>query len=279
MQETIAFIGGGNMASALIGGLLRDGWSNESIFVIDRNQDQRARLKTTYGVQAYSSYSQFQGRGSVTVWAVKPQGLHEIASQISHLMAGSLHISIAAGIGRPDLCTWLGTERVVRAMPNTAALVGAGVTGLCAAAGIDDDDRLLVERIVKGTGACFWVEDDERMNAVTAVSGSGPAYAFHFMEGLQDAARSLGFDDARAKDLAMRVVEGAVRQALATDEALSTLRQRVTSKGGTTAAAIDVLDRRGTKDATIEAVRAAFARAGQLAKELKSGDASTPSGQ
>ena len=163
------------------------------------------------------------------------------------------------------------------APPRVASWVtNSRVRPLCAAPGATAADKLLAERIMQGTGVVFWVDNDERMNAVTAVtavSGSGPAYVFHFMEGLQKAANALGFDETRAKELAMRVVEGAVRQALGSSDALSTLRERVTSKGGTTAAALEVLDRRHTQGATMEALRAAYTRAGELAAELGRGGA------
>lgn len=267
MNEPITFIGGGNMASAMIAGLLQVGWSGEDITVIEREADQRKRLRDTFQVMT-SDACDGSTHARVVVWAVKPQALREVADRWAPSMAGVLHISIAAGIETVDLCRWLGSERVIRAMPNTAAMVSSGVTGLCAAPGVTAGDKTLAERIVRGTGVFFWVDDDERMNAVTAVSGSGPAYAFHFMEGLQKAATALGFDDVRARELALRVVEGAVRQALASPEPLSVLRERVTSKGGTTAAALEVLDASDTQGATLRAIQAAYARAGQLASEL-----------
>ena len=274
MNESIVFIGGGNMASALLEGLLQSGWPRDGVAVIERDADQCARLAKRFEVRSFASYDDAHVNPRVVVWAVKPQVLQAVALQLSHLMPGALHVSIAAGIETADLCFWFGTQRVVRAMPNTAAMVQSGVTGMCAAPGATAEDRLLAERIMQGTGIVFWVDSDERMDAVTAVSGSGPAYVFHFMEGLQRAASALGFDEALAKELTVRVVEGAVRQTLASREPLSTLRERVTSKGGTTAAALEVLDRRDTQGATMAALRAAYTRAGELAAELGRGGAS-----
>jgi pyrroline-5-carboxylate reductase len=269
MNESITFIGGGNMASAMISGLLHGGWSDQEITVVERNADQRERLRDAFNIHATEACVGSTEGAQIVVWAVKPQALREVAMQSARSMAGGLHISIAAGIATMDLCQWFGSDRVIRAMPNTAAIVSSGVTGLFAAAGVSASDKALAERIFQGTGACFWVADDERMNAVTAVSGSGPAYAFHFMEGLQKAASALGFDEVRARELALLVVGGAVRQALATSEPLSVLKKRVTSKGGTTAAALEVLDRNDTQGTTVLAVQAAYARASQLALELE----------
>ena len=274
MNESIVFIGGGNMASALIEGLLQDGWPRGGIAVIERNADQCARLAERFAIATFASYDAAGVEPRVVVWAVKPQVLQEVALQLAPSMPGALQISIAAGIETTDLCAWIGTQRVIRAMPNTAAMVRSGVTGLCAAPGATTDDKQLAERIMQGTGTVFWVDSDERMNAVTAVSGSGPAYVFHFMEGMQRAAHALGFDEGLAKELVLRVVEGAVRQALASSEPLATLRQRVTSKGGTTAAALAVFDRRDTQGAALEALQAAYARAGELAAEFGRGSPS-----
>jgi len=274
MNPSITFIGGGNMASALLGGLLRNGWSRDDITVVEHHADQRRRIEESFGVATLASHEGASSGSKVVVWALKPQVLREVAVHCDGRMSGALHLSIAAGIETADLCAWLGTQRVVRAMPNTAAMVSSGVTGLCAAPGATDADKQLAERIVQATGVAFWVDNDERMNAVTAVSGSGPAYVFHFIEGLQKAAGSLGFDDALAKQLALRIVEGAVRQALGSNEPVATLRERVTSRGGTTAAALEVFDRHDAHGVIAQALRAAYARAGELASEFGRGGAS-----
>lgn len=268
MAESIAFIGGGNMASAIIQGLVRGGWAAADLTVIERDEAQRARLANALGVRSFASCREWGDQANVVIWAVKPDALQEVATASAAQLHGALHISIAAGITTGDLCDWLHSKRVVRAMPNTATMVLCAVTGLCAAAGVTIDDRALAERLFGAVGVAFWVGDDARMNAVTAVSGSGPAYAFHFMEGLQAAAAAVGFEAAQCRELALRVVEGAVRQAIASEESLSTLRERVTSKGGTTAAALSVLDRHDTRAATVEAVLAAYARAVELASGL-----------
>ena len=165
-----------------------------------------------------------------------------------------------------------GLSRTVKASP-TAALVSAGVTGLFAADGAMDDDRALTERLLSSTGKLFWVDSDERMDAVTAVSGSGPAYVFHFLEGLQSAAQAVGFSSEQARELALLTAAGAVKQAIAEHESLATLRERVTSKGGTTNAALKVLDQKETQAAITAAVRAAYARAAEMADDFgRAGD-------
>lgn len=268
MAEKIVFIGGGNMAAALIGGLVADGFPAEQLTVVDPNPEQRDRLGAKYRVRTSETAPPVVPDAAVIVWAVKPQVLREAAGPIASATAHALHVSIAAGIRLEDLARWLGTRRVVRAMPNTAALVGAGVTGLLAGNAVSAPDKALVERLMAGTGTAFWVDSDEAMNAVTAASGSGPAYVFHFLEGFQRAAEAIGFAPERARELALSVVSGAVKQAEQGGEPFGLLRERVTSKRGTTEAALAVLDRRATQQALVDAVRAAHERSRELGTEL-----------
>jgi pyrroline-5-carboxylate reductase len=269
VSTSTTFIGGGNMATALIKGLLENGRPPKEISVVELNEEARGRLHETFGVQACGSVDELPPDHSrVVVWAVKPQVLRTAVRQAQALRS-ALHVSIAAGIRAASLCEWLGTQRVVRAMPNTAAMVNRSVTGLYAASdAVSADDRELIESLMTGIGGFFWVQNDESMDAVTAVSGSGPAYVFHFLEGLQAAAVNLGFDQAQARRLALLTFEGAVQQALQTEDSFSLLRERVTSKGGTTAAALEVFNAHKTNEVTIAAVNAAFKRAQELAHQL-----------
>lgn len=268
MTEKIAFIGGGNMAAALIGGLVGGGVSPSDIAVVDLNPDQLTRLADSHGVRTFTAAQPAVRDATVLVWAVKPQVLREAAESISRITSNALHVSIAAGIRLQDLTRWLESDRVVRAMPNTAALVGAGVTGLLAGAAVSAADRQLTEQLLSAAGSTFWVDSDEDMNAVTAVSGSGPAYVFHFLEGFQQAAEQVGFSAERARDMALQVVSGAVKQAMQGGESFAELRQRVTSKRGTTEAALAVLEGFSTQRALIEAVEAARDRGRELGAEL-----------
>ena len=270
MRTPILFVGGGHMATAMVRGLLSGQWPMSDISIVEPNEAQAAHLRQSLGVRVLGGLpDEPVGPDAVVLWAVKPQVMQGVVAGAAGRLKAALHISIAAGVNTTSLCAWLESARVVRAMPNTAAIVNSGVTGLFAAATeLTASDRTLVERIVGGIGACFWVSSDEAMDAVTAVSGSGPAYVFHFLEGLQAAAEQLGFEPAQARRMALLTAQGAVCQALQSDEALSVLRERVTSKGGTTAAALAVLDQEDTQGATVAAVRAAFRRAQVLGSEL-----------
>lgn len=271
MAEKIAFIGGGNMAVALVGGLVASGVEPSRITVVDPNPEQLASLAQRYGVSTFTTAQPAVQDATVVVWAVKPQVLRDAAEAIAQTVSHALHISIAAGIRLQDLTRWLASDRVVRAMPNTAALVGAGVTGLLAGSAVGANDKQLTEQLLAAAGRTFWVASDEDMNAVTAVSGSGPAYVFHFLEGLQEAAQQVGFSSGQARDLALQVVAGALQQARQDSASFAELRQRVTSKRGTTEAALAVLERFATRQAMVEAVQAACDRGRELGSELGSG--------
>ena len=265
----ITFIGGGNMASALIGGLLARGRAAADLRVIDPSDAQRAMLAQRYGVQAWATAASQALDAEVWVMAVKPQQMREVATQVASTLKGQLVISIAAGIRAGDLSRWLGGHRrIVRAMPNTPALVGEGVTGLAAFAGLSPADRAAAESILGAVGQTVWVAEESLLDAVTAVSGSGPAYVFHFMEGMLAAARSLGLDDAQARTLTLATFTGAARLAAASSEPPSVLRERVTSKGGTTAAALAVMAERHIAEAIGEALAAAQRRSVELGDEF-----------
>lgn len=267
MSETIAFVGGGNMATALIGGLLNQGWAADGIVVVEPHSPQRENLASTFGVRTFAQAGSFLEEAAVVVWAVKPQVMREAAAATAPFTRHALHVSIAAGIRIADLGLWLGTDRVVRAMPNLPALVRSGVTGVCAAANLGGADRDLAARILGSAGHVFWVETEDRMNAVTAVSGSGPGYVLHFLEGFQRAAQEMGFDEDQASELALLVTQGTAQLAHADAASFRQLRERVSSKGGTTAAGTGALDAAGTQEALRAAVKAAFERAVELGRQ------------
>jgi pyrroline-5-carboxylate reductase len=267
-QETIAFIGGGQMACALIGGLIRAGWRAQHIMVVEPYVAQQLVLTERFGVEVLTQAKTCLSGADVVVWATKPQVMQEAASSIVPQLANPLHVSIAAGISLPDLERCFHSARVVRAMPNTPALVGSGVTGMLSPDSLSENDRQLARRILSVTGHVFWVESDASMDAVTAISGSGPAYVFQFLESYQAAAQSLGCTEAQARNLVLETVAGAVRLAQSEATAFADLRSRVTSKNGTTEAALQVLNECGFAAAICKAVSAAQQRAVAISKDM-----------
>jgi pyrroline-5-carboxylate reductase len=236
----ITFLGGGNMASALIGGLKKQGFSVAGIQVVEPVAEVRERLVETFGVRCTAAVDAAAMNCEALVLSVKPQVMKEALAPVLDHISGQLVISIAAGLRLADIGRWLGGyRRLVRTMPNTPALIGAGITGLFADPSVDREGRGMAEKILGAVGTTLWIADEAKMDAVTAVSGSGPAYVFYFIEALESAARELGFDDAAARKLAVETFVGASRLAESSSEPVSVLRQRVTSKGGTTEAALD----------------------------------------
>ncbi len=261
----ITFIGGGNMAAALIGGLKKKGFSAAGIQVVEPAAEARERLTGTYGVRCASAIDAAALACEVLVLAVKPQQMREALAPLSGRLSGQLVISIAAGLRLADIARWLGGHRrIVRTMPNTPALIGAGITGLVADAAVDAEGREQAERILAAVGRTVWIEDEAQMDAVTAVSGSGPAYVFYFMESLAAAAEGLGFDAKTARLLAVETFLGAAKLAADSPEPLAVLRERVTSKGGTTEAALKSFEADGLRAAIDRGVRAAAARGREL---------------
>jgi pyrroline-5-carboxylate reductase len=254
------------MASALISGAIGAGTPASELFVVERGAAQREHLEKTYLLRCLTAQEVAHAAFDVVVWAVKPQHMKAAIDELSGSLS-ALHISIAAGLPSSVLRAWLNSDRVIRTMPNSAATIGAGITGIYARADISPADRARAEQLFSPTGKIIWVDSDAKIDAITAVSGSGPAYVFHFLEGLQAAAQSRGFAEAEARELALQTARGAVLQALASDEAFSVLRKRVTSEKGTTAAALEVLDREGTQRSLSNAVDAAFVRAQEIATE------------
>ncbi len=267
-NQPIAFIGGGNMASAIIGGLLKRGMPASQIQVVEPFAGQRARLTDQFGVAVSESPEASLERASLVVWAVKPQTFKEAAAQARPHVGKALHLSVAAGIRSDSIARWLGTDRVVRAMPNTPALVGLGLTGLFARPAATAADRLAVEQVIQTTGEYLWLAGEAQLDAVTALSGSGPAYVFYFLEAMIKAGTDMGLDPAQARKLAIGTFAGAAALAQASDEPLDVLRGRVTSKGGTTYAAITSMEQGGVQQQFIRAMQAAHTRANELGDEF-----------
>ncbi len=265
----ILFIGSGNMAAAIIGGLIAKGWSPASIHAVDVLAEARSRLQQQFGIQTSADAVAAAASADCIVLAIKPQQMREVAKTLASAVHHQLIISIAAGIRCADLARWLGASaRIVRAMPNTPALVSAGITGLYAMPGISTAQRQDAENILGAVGATFWVDAERALDAVTAVSGSGPAYVFYVMEALEQAARELGLPPDIARQSALTTFAGAVKLALTGDADPATLRARVTSKGGTTESAIGVLDAAAVKTIFTHAVRAAAERAAAMGDTL-----------
>ncbi|WP_019452029.1 pyrroline-5-carboxylate reductase [Cupriavidus sp. BIS7] len=265
---TFGFLGGGNMASALIGGLVARGVPASAIRVVDPFEDARQRLAQTLGVQTLAAPDAAFGASDVIVLAVKPQQFRDAVASLAPLLRNNLIISVAAGIRLQDMQRWMGTARLVRAMPNTPALAGMGMTGLAAAAGLSGDDRAIATAVAEAVGQCVWVEDDSQIDAVTAISGSGPAYVFYFIEAMERAATEMGLSAEQGRKLAVETFRGAAALAAESPEPVSTLRERVTSKGGTTYAALTSMDAGGIKDAFVRAMHAAAARGREMGAEF-----------
>ena len=272
----ITFIGGGNMGRALVSGLLANGFEPNQISVVEANATTALKLYEDFGVQGIGALEQIAfnfTKNNVVVMAIKPQDFNVVAkglaSKLKHASApGPLILSIAAGIRLKDMSRWLDHTRCVRAMPNTPALIGKGITGLFADAAVSTSDRALAQTICTAVGQTVWVSDEKLMDAVTAVSGSGPAYVFAFLEAMQSAGEKLGLDAKTARQLAYATLEGATQLAHNSDEHAGILRERVTSKGGTTAAALEVMKHHGWHEILEKAIDAASQRGKTMGDEL-----------
>ena len=266
----ITFIGGGNMGRALIGGLLASGLHAKQMAVVEPFTATAEKLKADFSLAVVHSIDQLHFDSKlehVVVMAVKPQDFKQVALSLApHLKAITaerlLIISIAAGIRLSSMRDWLSHSRCVRAMPNTPALIGMGITGLCADASVDAQACSRAAALCNAVGQSIWVSDENLIDAVTALSGSGPAYVFAFLEALQSGGERLGLDPASARALAYATLQGAAQLAVNSDESAGSLREKVTSKGGTTAAALAVLNE-GDWQGILEAALAAAAKRGK----------------
>ena len=267
-MNTIAFIGGGNMASAIIGGLLKSGRAPGDILVLEPSAEQRSRLQRELSVITLEAPGSVMQRAGLVVWAIKPQNFKAAAeANLAHI-GQALQFSIMAGIRSDDMARALGTERIVRSMPNTPALIGQGIAGLYARPAVTADERKEIDRLLAPTGRTLWVDAEHDLDAVTALSGSGPAYVFYFVEAMMQAAVEMGLSEAQGKALALATFSGAAALAQASPETPATLRERVTSKGGTTHAALKSMEASGVKPAIVKALKAAQRRAAELGDEF-----------
>ena len=265
----LAFIGGGNMARAIIGGLVAKGTRPADVLVVEIDPAARERIASEFGVPTLAAAGPGLAGAEAAILAVKPQHMREAAQSVAGFIGNPLVISIAAGIRLDSLGRWLGGRtRLVRAMPNTPALVHAGITGLHAAADVSKEDREVAEALLAAVGATLWFEKEGELDAVTAVSGSGPAYVFYAIEALETAAKRLGLADGASRSLALWTFVGATKLAIERGEEPAALRAQVTSRGGTTERALQVLEAAGVKELFIDAVRAACERSRELGDAL-----------
>ena len=293
MTPTLVFIGGGNMTSAILGGLfkgaprpalptapqggmskvaephlLMNGWTPAQVCVVEPFETQRAAVIQQFGVRTLAAADASLAGAQTVVWAVKPQSFAEAAAPCRPLVPQALHLSVMAGIRSEALARATGSERIVRAMPNTPALIGQGISGLFARAAVTPAEREQVQALLAPTGATLWVDQEADLDAVTALSGSGPAYVFFFLEAMVDAAQRMGLSAEQGTRLALATFGGATEMAQRSTEPLPRLRERVTSKGGTTHAALTSMEASGVKAAIVKALKAAQRRAGELGDEF-----------
>lgn len=268
MNQHIAFIGGGNMASAIIGGLIKQGASPNQIDVVEPFAGARTKLRSSYAITAQAQPGAFLAQAAMVVWAVKPQLFKQAAIPVAPYTQSALHLSVAAGIRSDSIVRWLGCERVVRAMPNTPALIGKGIAGLFARTGVSNADKEWIGQVMATTGEFLWFDAEEKLDAVTALSGSGPAYVFYFMEAMTTAAVEMGLTREQAHQLTLATFVGASELTRTTGESPKILRQRVTSKGGTTYAAISSMEDSDLQAEFINAIYAARQRSRELGEEF-----------
>lgn len=268
MLPRMVIVGGGNIASAILSGLVEGaGLDPCRLHVVEPQPEQACLIASRYGVTVVGDIATLPAGLEIVIWAVKPQVLRAVIDASKGRFSGALHVSVAAGITSQRLSAWLGTAQVVRAMPNTAMAMGKGVTGLYAASAVSEPKRAWVQGIFEAVGQVVWVQSDADIDLITAVSGSGPAYVFEVLDAFQNAAIALGFEADQAKDMVLQVMEGAVLQARRSGLPFHKLRANVTSKKGTTEAALDVLASFKLADAFKAAVAAAHRRAGELSSE------------
>jgi pyrroline-5-carboxylate reductase len=264
----IAFIGGGNMAAALVAGLLRAGRSPADLCAVEIDAARCAQLRQQYGIGAVTAPDESLADAGTVVLAVKPQFMRQACEAARPHLGQPLIVSVAAGIRSADIARWLGRPAIVRTMPNTPALIGRGVTGMAATAQVSQAQRELAESILRAAGEVVWFDDEAQLDAVTALSGSGPAYVFYFIEALVRAGTELGLTAEQARRLAVQTFVGASHLAAESAEPLQTLRERVTSRGGTTAAALSWLQASAVEARIAEAVHAAHRRAAEMGEEF-----------
>jgi pyrroline-5-carboxylate reductase len=270
-NPVISFIGAGNMASSLIGGLIADGWNPDQILISDRSETQREAVRSRYPIHSCENNTNAVESADIIVLAVKPQVLREVAEGIADALKQKqpLVISIAAGVRVSDLSRWLGNySMIVRTMPNTPSLVQSGATGMFAHNAVDDKQRNLAETVLRAVGLTLWVDNEDLLDAVTALSGSGPAYFFYVMEAMEQAGIELGLPQETARLLTLQTAFGAAKMALESSESPAVLRERVTSPGGTTERALSILSDGNLSGLFSKALKGARDRSQELAKIL-----------
>ena len=266
-MSKIAFIGGGNMASCIIGGMLANGFEAAQIFVGNPGQEKRDSLQQRYGIATSVDNHSAVAGAEIVVLAVKPQVMGAVAEDLARsIAADALIVSVAAGIQLADLQRWLGARPIVRAMPNTPSMVRSGAAGLFANEFVSDQQKQSIEAIFSAVGICCWVETEALIDAVIAVSGSGPAYFFLIMETMQRIGQELGLPEQTARELTIQTALGASQMASTSKLDAAQLRQQVTSPGGTTAAAIAAFQALDIEESFRQAMQAAVDRAREMAK-------------
>jgi len=267
----LLFIGGGNMASSIIGGLIADGYNANDIGVVEIDSDKRQRLQQNFSVNVFNDVSTVDQHTDVILFCTKPQQFKTVAIETGKMLHGSrpLIISIAAGIRTRDIALWLGGQyAIVRAMSNTPALVQSGACALFATSNVSDIQRDQAESLMRATGIVEWISEEDLMDVVTALSGSGPAYFFRIMEGLVKGAEQLGLSKQVAHLLTIQTALGAAKMALESNDDIATLREKVTSPGGTTERGLAVMTENNIDDLILKILEAAKNRATQLADQL-----------
>lgn len=267
-QPLVGFIGAGNMARGLAGGLIKNGWGQNQVILADPEPSQRESVESLFGVKTFASNSDVAARADILVLAVKPQILGDVAKALASAVQKNkpLIISIAAGVRIEDIDRWLGNGlAIVRVMPNTAALIGSGASGMYANDCVNEGMRNQAESILRAVGVTVWLADEYLMDVVTALSGSGPAYFFLVMEALEQASIESGLDPKQARLLTLETAFGAAKMALESHEEPAQLRRRVTSPGGTTEQAVKVLEQGDIRQLFKQAVQAAVIRAREIA--------------
>ncbi|MCU7829879.1 MAG: pyrroline-5-carboxylate reductase [Candidatus Thiodiazotropha sp. (ex Myrtea sp. 'scaly one' KF741663)] len=270
-SSKLTFVGGGNMATSLIAGLIADGYDSQLITVSDLDSEKLALMAARFGIHTEPDNAKAIEDAGIIVLAVKPQVLESVARGLAETLQKTqpLVISIAAGVQETILRDWLGGDvTLVRSMPNTPAMIQSGATGLHAGPGVTDEQRDMAENILRAVGLTRWVDDETQMDAVTAVSGSGPAYFFLIMEAMEAAAIEMGLDNETARLLVLQTALGASRMAMESSDSPATLREKVTSPGGTTERALDILEEGKLRELFAKALRGAQTRSQELSNML-----------
>ncbi|MCU7797346.1 MAG: pyrroline-5-carboxylate reductase [Candidatus Thiodiazotropha sp. (ex Myrtea spinifera)] len=270
-SSKLTFVGGGNMATSLIAGLIADGYDSQLITVSDLDSEKLAQMAARFGIHTEPDNAKAIEDAGIVVLAVKPQVLESVARGLAETLQKTqpLVISIAAGVQETILRDWLGGDvTLVRSMPNTPAMIQSGATGLHAGPGVTDEQRDMAENILRAVGLTRWVDDETQMDAVTAVSGSGPAYFFLIMEAMEAAAIEMGLDNETARLLVLQTALGASRMAMESSDSPATLREKVTSPGGTTERALDILEEGKLRELFAKALRGAQTRSQELSNML-----------